>query len=645
MKKALIFIFLIYNLFHVTNLMGSNVSGNPSTPLKAVEYSSSNLNLPSPDNTVVTIQPVGNVKIEPVLEVLSDDIGKKAEVLMYAAVLGTGYMLPSYKETLTKYLNFKNISTELDFSNQSGLIAYIYFGYYLEDENKLCYNVYTLRVSSESENDNSNTTISIHNINITSDNLTDKTVKPLQGVISGPTPANDSVAPDLTTRLQDIGISGIRNNDYYDDRLDIEGIFRCPDNATFPSWECDAEDSSNYHWTKSDELVDEILNAGFELFLRVGGSSNSGIREYDFHGPQNETQEDNWIIAGKKIIERYLHWGGRDKAFNYIDIITEWPNKNFFDRSAMDFMKFWAKAFKKIKSAYSDLKVGGPGFLVPTQDVMEGITESNEAVEFLNYMYEHNVKPDWIGWHLWSNNPEDYMLAAKQFRDLLDGKGDFASVSWAGTNYFKGTELICDAYGVATTKIENGKMVDLPATIQYNLQNKKEGAAVIAGTWIALQYSNTQRAYYYRAGDPSSDPNAGPGEDNMGWSGLFYGDPNGTYKPKGYAFRLFSIIYKNYPELLSTDFPSIGNDGSKLWVLAAKNDKNSYAVLVSNIDNKSSTYNVSIDGVKILPENYNGTIYQVDDDNNGKTGTAWDGNVFSIPPETVQLIILNRKNN
>ncbi len=155
MKKALTLLFLFHSLFFVTNLMGSNVSGNPSTPLKAVEYSSSNLNLPSPDNTVVTIQPVGNVKIEPVLEVLLDDIGKKAEVLMYATVLGTGYMLPSYKETLTKYLNFKNISTELDFSNQSGLIAYIYFGYYLEDENKLCYNVYTLKVNSETTNDNS----------------------------------------------------------------------------------------------------------------------------------------------------------------------------------------------------------------------------------------------------------------------------------------------------------------------------------------------------------------------------------------------------------------------------------------------------------------------------------------------------------
>ncbi len=159
-QKTLLLIFLFNSLFFVNHLMSSDISGYPSNPLKAVEYSASNLNLPSPDNNVVTIEPVSNVKIEPVLEVLSEDIGKKAKVVMYLSVMGSGIMLPFYyEESLSDYLSFRNITKKLDFSDQSDLTIYIYFGYLIESENKLCYNAYTLKTSSNNDNLD-NTTVS-----------------------------------------------------------------------------------------------------------------------------------------------------------------------------------------------------------------------------------------------------------------------------------------------------------------------------------------------------------------------------------------------------------------------------------------------------------------------------------------------------
>ncbi|MSU34759.1 MAG: hypothetical protein EXS36_06530 [Pedosphaera sp.] len=79
--------------------------------------------------------------------------------------------------------------------------------------------------------------------------LSHTTVSDLLGVISGPTQPTDSSAPTLTMQLQDIGVTSIRNNDYYDDRLDIEQIFNCG-GSTYPSWEgYDANDEKNYNWT------------------------------------------------------------------------------------------------------------------------------------------------------------------------------------------------------------------------------------------------------------------------------------------------------------------------------------------------------------------------------------------------------------
>jgi len=480
------------------------------------------------------------------------------------------------------------------------------------------------------------------------DNNSNIQLADLLGVISGPTPPPDNpVIPDLTQKLQEIGVTSIRNNGYWDNRLDIAGIFQCPDNSTYPSWDCDANDDSNYNWELSDDLVNKIVNGGFELFLRIGDNSNSAIRNFDFHGPQNETQENNWIIVGKKVIERYKNWNGV-KPFQYIDIITEWPNKDFWDRSNPEFIEFWAKAFQAIKSAYPEYKVGGPGILKPTIDVINGVVENNLAIDFLTYLYNHNLKPDWLGWHLWQNDPEQYLKAGRQYRNLLDGTGDFSSVPWAGTGFFKDVELMCDAYGVSYLReTSSGDIVYYPDEYIYKIMNKKEGAAILTGTWIALQYAGIKRAFYYRAGDEKSDPNNTDNLREIGWSGLFYGDENASYKPKAYAFRLWSIMYNNYPNLLSVSLPVIIDNETKLWLLAGKGDSG-YGVLVANLNDKSVDFKLNIDGEVFPNSSYHTNILQVDDENNGKSSIELNNDYFTIAPYTVQLIqffTINSENN
>ncbi len=479
-----------------------------------------------------------------------------------------------------------------------------------------------------------------HTLVIRQNTTSDTLLQPLLGVISGPLPGHNSPAPDLTPQLQDIGVTGIRNNAYWDDRLDIESIFNCPDTTTYPSWDCDPNNDAYYHWGPSDTLFQSILDGGFEPFFRLGGEAHCSVREHDFHGPKNETQEDHWITAALKITQHYTHWQGRKSPIRYLDIFTEWPNKEFWDRSDAEFIQFWAKAFKAIKSAFPNYKVGGPGFLGPTMNVIKGETKHNLAVAFLMELYSERLRPDWIGWHLWQNNPEQFYKAGRQYRDLLDGVGDFASVPWAGTDFFKGVELICDAYGVNPYEENSaGGLVELPRTKLNELMNKKEGAAMFTGIWIALQQTDVVRAYYYHTADALSDPSAGPNDRDMGWTGLFYGDSQGSYKPKAFAFRLCSQMVQKYPKHLTTNFPAVGTDSLKLWVLAGKG-KNGYGVLVSNTEEQAQTYSLILEGKPVRTANFQVEVYQVDNTNDGRTPVRWTGGVFEIPAGTVQMLVL-----
>ena len=133
-----------------------------------------------------------------------------------------------------------------------------------------------------------------------------------------------------------------------------------PGGTVYPSWEgYDPEDDSNYHWVVSDAQFQSWLDGNFEPFLRLGGEGQRADRHHAFHGPQNRTQED--IVAARKTAQRYLYWSGGEPLFDFLDIWTEWPASRFWDRSTADFCSFWVRAFKALKAAFPDRRIGGPG--------------------------------------------------------------------------------------------------------------------------------------------------------------------------------------------------------------------------------------------------------------------------------------------
>ena len=449
----------------------------------------------------------------------------------------------------------------------------------------------------------------------------------LLGVISGPIQPPDSQIRDLTDHLQDIGVISIRNNDYLDDRMDIESIFNCG-GPTYPSWEgCDPHDEANYNWGPSDELFESWLSGGFEPFLRVGGSLECSIRNHDFSGPQNATQEANWLVAAQKVVDRYLHWNGAQQTFTYLDIWTEFPNKDFWDRSNEEFIRFWTRAFETLKADYPQLKIGGPGFLVgTTAEVAQG--QPNVALKFLTALYRQGIRPDWLGWHVFYNDPQLLLEAAPAYRDLLDGTGMYADVPWAGTGFFAGVESIVDAYGVDRFNVEREKW--------DRLYDGGWGAAVRTASWIAMQYTDVTRAYLYRAGDPRVVP-----EEEPGGPGLFYADAQGSYKPTAHAFRLWSQVANGFPTLLTTSLPPTA-EMEGLWLLAARNDRGEIALLAANITAGEVAWTPAFEDGTTLA-GYQVALYQVDDAHDGRTPLPWTGGAITTPAESVQLVVLSPK--
>ncbi len=444
------------------------------------------------------------------------------------------------------------------------------------------------------------------------------------GVISGPSQPADSKAPDLTSRLKSIGVDSIRNNDYYDDRGDIEGIFSCG-GSHYPSWSgCDASDEKNYHWSQSDTLFKGIDNGGFDLFLRLGGEWENKSKNHEQKGPANGDEEKAWIAAAKKVAKRY------EAYYTYIDIWTEFPGKHFWDRSNDEFNSFFARAYSSVKEAFPDKKVGGPGFGAGvSMQVLNG-EPKNEARAFLSVLYEKGVAPDWIGWHIFTNDPSLPAKIDDAYRDLLLGKGAYSNVAWAGTKFFAKTDLILDAFGPT----EDPPGGDPPsADAMAKIYNGGRGAALLVAEFVALQGTDCQRAYYYRAGDGTS----APGSAHAGGSGLFYGDSTATPKPSAYGIQAWNTLRKKYTpvalDVSGGDHPiyaALGQDASK-----------HYQLIVANPSKVSVTWTAKLPGGKGV-DDFTHTMATIDDTQDGSDAATFKAtSAIQIGAQSVQVITLN----
>ncbi|MES2398336.1 MAG: T9SS type A sorting domain-containing protein [Bacteroidota bacterium] len=480
-------------------------------------------------------------------------------------------------------------------------------------------------------------------IDIGSISSTDSIIKPhMLGVIAGPAANyNNLVVPDLTSRYQDIGVTTVRNNDYFDDRLDMERMFFCgnygsiPDTSTaYPNWNCDPNDTTNYHFVESDIQFQNWLDGGFVPFFRLGGENSHNIHQHDYKGPR-ANEEANWLKAGLKVVNRYNNFeGGSNTLQGYLNLWTEYPQNNFWDRDSVEFNNFWCTNFDSLKTNFPTLKIGGPGFNSSVSIQIGNTINANisDHVDlFLRELYGRGLKPDWIGFHVFSNTINDFYNSAVRYRKLLRAEPPFTSYTsvWGNGNnsFFDGVELICDAWG-----FDNDQT--LPASTRDSLFNKQRGAAHHTGAFIALQQADIERAYIYRGGEFGSDI-------TLGVMGLFQGDANAAYKPVAYGFKQCSKMQTIYNKKLISPVSAIASNGGVIWTLAGEDVDGNKALLLSNPTSNTINVSLTLNSASLTTSMYPYVNqYTVTDANDGQTPAPWTSGVFVLPPYTSNLITM-----
>jgi len=446
-----------------------------------------------------------------------------------------------------------------------------------------------------------NTTVGLTNggqsadFTITIGTPTGKTLKPLLGVNVGPIPAgNDPRNADLTAAYQQIGVTMIRTHDYYGP-LDMATMY--------PNQNADPSNPASYDFTASDKVFEAILAGGFEPYLRLGDSWNNAPG-YPPANPRRPINPTNWVRAAVEVVRHYKELSQRKGIpMRYVEIWNEPDNRRFWDGTPVEFFQLFAQTAIALKTAFPDLKIGGPGLTPAGFKAPQG---QQYTRSFLEYMQRNNVSFDFFSWHIYSNDPTDFTGAALFYRELLNQYG-----------YTKAESHITEW----NTEFREGQGGD-PA-----LRTGAQGAALMTAAWIGLQQQGVDVSTFYRGTDPSL---ALPT-----FYGLFYAD--GRPKPVALAFSLWSQMAAHSQQLNLATSPST----SGLWMLAGQNSEGEIALLMANPNAASTSWSLAFsDGRNI--SDYKLILKTISDASAEIETSTPEGNVIAIGAYTVQLVIIKR---
>ena len=427
-------------------------------------------------------------------------------------------------------------------------------------------------------------------VTITIGNVTGATIQPLLGVNVGPAPAGqDPHNADLTQAYQQIGVNLIRTHDFYGP-LDMAVMY--PDRTRDP------DDPQSYDFRASDAMWQAIVDGGFEPYLRLGDSWNNA------RPPANPHERANWVRAAVQVVRHYRQgqWNGFATPFRYVEIWNEPDNLQFWPRphTALEYFQLYAETARALKQAFPDLLVGGPGL---TQTGFLAPEGKKWLHDFLVYVKQNEAPLDFLSWHLYSNDPHQWVQAARFYRSELDALG-FQAVTMHVTEWNTSIRQLGDKSAESLALRTGGK-----------------GAAILTAAWIAMQDNGVAVSTFYRGSDPDMDA--------VEFYGIFYA--NGKPKRIALAFSLWAQLVAHPQRLTVSAVPD-----TALWMLAGQNDAGETALLIANPTTVPVRYMVA--GV----ESRRCTLLQVSDASEQVQALDVAGCVIEIGGETVQLVTIGR---
>ena len=324
----------------------------------------------------------------------------------------------------------------------------------------------------------------------------------------------------------------------------------------FPDFDRDPDDESAYDFFLTDLYTKTTLDAGTQIFYRLGASIEHRLKKYGIHRPADYLK---WAKICEHIILHYNEgWAnGHHWNIEYWEIWNEpdydpdeEPNKHTWGGTKQEFFEFYKVAATYLKSRFPHLKIGGPalGF---RKDWIE---------DFFTFMTKdgERVPMDFFSWHYYTHRMEKLMARCEYFKDLVVryGYGD--------------VEIILNEWNYVADW--GAGFVDTILCIK-----SIKGAAFTAAVMSAVQKSNTvDMLMYYDA------------RVGVAFNGLFDSDtlrPLKTY----YVFKWFSELYALGNEV------AFASDDPEIYVTAAEKD-GKWAAMITyyTIDEDAKTKEIEL---------------------------------------------------
>jgi hypothetical protein len=334
----------------------------------------------------------------------------------------------------------------------------------------------------------------------------------------------------------------------------------------YPDQNADPYKPSSYNFESSDSFFLAILKGGFEPYLRIGDSWSSGpqFSSLKRRSPVNRT---NWIRAAVEVVRHYRKLAG--SKLRYVEIWNEPDHRKFWDASLNEFCILFDETARALKTEVPDLKIGGPGFTAAAVLLPKGkfVVES-----FLDYLQKHHTPVDFISWHHYSKNTDDFGDDLINLNNWLSGEKYRA---------FQNLPKIISEWGFDSN---------------YN---------PIADTQIGASYTLASIRNFLNYGYDLAflfEIKDGP---SPSWGILGY---QGEKKP-----RYLALQFLNH---LEGEKLVVSGEGTYVKALASKNENNLYIILINyDLENKNTEF-VPLKVTNLLNGNYDLTIKYLDGQEN-----------------------------
>lgn len=377
------------------------------------------------------------------------------------------------------------------------------------------------------------------------------TIKPLHGVGGGP--LTQTFDYDTTSCFQAAGIPYSRTHD-------IEYPYGAGEfvdiHCLFPNFDAPVDDPASYHFALTDIYIKAIVDAGTQVFYRLGESiDHQPVKRYVF--PPKDYHK--WAQICEHIILHYNEGWADGFHFNiqYWEIWNEpdLDGKMCWQGDIIEFAQLYTEAATYLKEKFPHLKIGGCAFKGPDNDQIR---------LFFDYITPRKVPMDFYSWHAYWYQTEGVVEYARKAQNLLKEYG------------YKNAESILNEWNYVVDWGDTEKMLKALTT------NKSErGAAFCAAMMTAMQNTSVDKAMYYDVQMNSEN-----------WNGLFSKKPGGSRSYKTakeryfiekpfYSFQAFGELYRLGAQV---DTVECQND---LYVLAASNGKKGAVLITCYYDDGS----------------------------------------------------------